>query len=50
MAACVTFDVLFVAAINVLLVRFSEDEDMVRDFVYLEEDVVVGKEVPLHYE
>lgn len=29
------------------VVRFSEDQDTVRDLVHLEEDVVVGHEVPL---
>ena len=41
------FHVFFAAAIHVVLVRFSEDEDIVRELVRLEEDVVVGKEVPL---
>ena len=38
---------LFAAAIHAVLVRFSEDADIVRDLVHLEEDVVVGKEMPL---
>ena len=36
-------NVFFVSAIHVVLLRFSEDEDIVRDWVHLEEDVVVGK-------
>ena len=40
------FNVLFAAVIHVVLVRFSEDED-IRNLVHLEEDVVSGKEVPL---
>ena len=36
--------VLFADATHVVLVRFSEDEDIVRDLVHLEEDAVVGKE------
>ena len=35
----------FAAVIHIVLVRFSEDEDIVRDLVHLEEDVVSGKEV-----
>ena len=30
-----------------VLVRFSENEDIVRDLVHLEDDVEFGKEVPL---
>ena len=33
--------------VHVVLTRFSRDEDIVRDLVYLEEDVMVAKEVPL---
>ena len=41
------FSVLFAAAIHVDLVCFSEDEHMVRRLVHLEEEGVVGKEMPL---
>ena len=41
------FNVFFAAAKHAVLVRFSEDEYNVRDLVHLEEDVVVGKNVPL---
>ena len=37
----------FAAVMYVVLVRFSEDEDIVRDSVRLEEDVTSGKKVPL---
>ena len=46
-AVAVQFNVFFAAAIHAVLVRFSEDADIVRDLVHLEEDVVVGKEMPL---
>ena len=41
------FNVFFAVVIHVVLVRFGEDEDIVRDLVHLEEDVASGKEVPL---
>jgi hypothetical protein len=41
------FNVFFAAAIHVVLVRFSEDTEIVRDLVHLEEGVVVGNEVPM---
>lgn len=41
------FNVFFAAVIHVVLVRFSEDEDIMRDLVHLEEGVVTGQEVPL---
>ena len=34
--------VLFAAALHVVVVRFGEDEDIVREVVHLEEDVIVG--------
>lgn len=37
----------FAAAIHVVVVRFSEDEYIVRGLVHLEEVVVVGNRVPL---
>ena len=37
----------FAAAIQVVLVRFSEDEQIDRDLVHLEESVAVGNEVPI---
>ena len=40
-------NVFFAAAIHVVLVRFSEDEDIQRDSVHLEDDVVLGKEKTL---
>ena len=40
------FSVFFAAEMHVVRVRFSEDEDTVRDFVHAE-DGVVGKEGPL---
>ena len=33
------FNVLFAAAIHAVLVRFSEDQDILRDLVHLEEDL-----------
>ena len=33
--------------IHVVLVRFREDEAIARDLVHLQEDVVVGRELPL---
>ena len=41
------FRMLFAAVIRVVLVRFSEDLEIVRDLVHLEEGVVVGNEVPM---
>ena len=41
------FNVLFAAATHVILVRFSEDEDIMRELVHFEEDVVFRKEVSL---
>ena len=41
------FNVFFAAPIRVVLVRFSGDEVIVWDLVHLQEDVVVGKQVPL---
>ena len=35
----------FAAAIHVVLLLFSEDENVVRDLVHLVEDVVVANEV-----
>ena len=43
------FNVLFATTIHVILVRFSEDDDIVRDLVHLEEDAVVGKGVALAF-
>ena len=46
--AASTLQRVFAAAIHVVLIRFSEDEDdIVRYLVHPEKDVVVGKEVPL---
>ena len=43
---CVTspllFNILFAAAIEVVLVRFSEDDNILKDLVYLEEEARVG--------
>lgn len=39
-------DVLFAASIHVILVRFSENEDIPNNLAYLEEDVGFGNEVP----
>ena len=33
------FNVLFAAAIHAVLVRFSQDQDILRDLVHLEEDL-----------
>ena len=41
------FNTIFAAVIHVVLVRFSEDKEVVRDLVYLEEGVLVGNEVPM---
>ena len=41
------FNMIFVAVIHVVLVRFSEGEDIVGDLVHLEEGVAVGNEVLL---
>ena len=38
-------NVFFAAAIHVVLLLFSEDENVVRDLVHLVEDVVVANEV-----
>ena len=40
------FNMLFAAVIHVVLVRFSEDKEIVRDLVHLEDGVAVGNEVP----
>ena len=47
---CVLFPLLFIffaAATEVVLVRFSEDDTILKDLVYLEEEAGVGAETPL---
>ena len=41
------FNVFFAAAIEVVLVRFSEDDTILKDLVYLEEEAGVGARTPL---
>ena len=41
------FDMFFAAAIEVVLVRFSEDDTILNDLVYLEEEAGVGAGTPL---
>ena len=41
------FNILFAAAIEVVLVRFSEDDTILKDMVYLEEEAGVGAGTPL---
>ena len=41
------FNILFAAAIEVVLVRFSEDDTILKDLVYLEEEAGVGAGTPL---
>ena len=41
------FDIFFAAAIKVVLVRFSEDDTILKDLVYLEEEAGVGAGTPL---
>ena len=41
------FDIFFAAAIEVVLVRFSEDDTILNDLVYLEEEAGVGAGTPL---
>ena len=41
------FNKFFAAAIEVVLVRFSEDDTILRDLVYLEEEAGVGAGTPL---
>ena len=41
------FNVFFAAAIEVVLVRFSEDDTILKDLVYLEEEAGVGAGTPL---
>ena len=41
------FNILFAAAIEVVLVRFSEDDTILKDLVYLEEGAGVGAGTPL---
>ena len=40
------FNMFFAAVIHVVLVGFSEDQDIVRYLVHLEEDVVVRRQLP----
>ena len=42
------FNVFFVAAIHAVLVRFSEDPDILRDLVHLDDDGVGENGEPLH--
>ena len=37
------FNIFFTAAIEVVLVRFSEDDTILKDMVYLEEEPGVGQ-------
>ena len=41
------FNIFFVAATEVVLVRFSEDDTILKNLVYLEEEAVVGAGTPL---
>ena len=41
------FNIIFAAAIEVVLVRFSEDDTILKDLVYLEEEAGVGAGTPL---
>ena len=41
------FNIFFAAAVEVVLVRFSEDDTIVKDLVYLEEETRVGAGTPL---
>ena len=41
------FNIFFAAATEVVLVRFSEDDTILKDLVYLEEEAGVGVETPL---
>ena len=41
------FNIFFAAATEVALVRFSEDDTILKDLVYLEEEAGVGAETPL---
>ena len=41
------FNILFAAAIEVVLVRFSKDDTTLKDLVYLEEEAGVGAGTPL---
>ena len=41
------FNIFFAAATEVVLVRFSEDDTILKDLVYLEEEAGVGAETPL---
>ena len=41
------FNILFAAATEVVLVRFSEDDTILKDLVYLEEEAGVGAGTPL---
>ena len=43
------FDIFFAAATEVVLVRFSEDDTILKDLVYLEEGAGVGAETPLEH-
>ena len=41
------FNIFFAAVIDVVLVRFSEDDIILKDLVYLEEEAEVGAGTPL---
>ena len=41
------FNIFFAAATEVILVRFSEDDTILKDLVYLDEEAGVGAETPL---
>ena len=41
------FNIFFAAATEVVLVRFSEDDTILKDLVYLEEEAGVGAGTPL---
>ena len=41
------FNIVFTAAIEVVLVRFSEDDTILKDLVYLEEEAGLGAGIPL---
>ena len=43
------FNVFFATAIHFVLVRFGEGEDIVKDWLHFEEELVVRREVPLSW-
>ena len=47
MLSLLLFNIFFAAAIEVVLVRFSEDDTILKNMVYLEEEAGVGAGTPL---